>query len=96
MNEEWKQNKLKAESRRPLRKMYFPLGPGKGIQLTVWPTNIQMQRQERDDNGKWSVTQEIALARTVLERLFIRMPKIFELMKEEYSKEQRLETQQTT
>lgn len=73
--------KLKMEgSNKPLHKAYFPLGQGKGIALTVWSNNIQVQRQERGTDGHWIITQEISLARNILEKLFIRLPKFFELM----------------
>lgn len=68
--------------RRPIYKDYFPLGVGKGINVTVWPNNISLQRQEKDESGRWKVIQEIALAKTILERLFIRLPKFFDLMQE--------------
>jgi hypothetical protein len=62
---------------------YMPLGEGRGIKVNVWPNNLQLTRTERQEDGSWQNTQEIALARPILEKLFIRLPKLFELMKEE-------------
>ena len=70
------------EKPKPLYKAYFPLGEGQGISITLWQNNLQLQRRERDEGGNWTTTQEIALAKSVLEKLYIRLPMLFEKMKE--------------
>jgi len=59
------------------------LGEGQGISVTLWSNNLQLQRRERDENGNWKTTQEINLARQILEKLFIRLPIFFKKMKDE-------------
>jgi hypothetical protein len=75
--------KTETEKKIPLYKEWFTLGEGKGISLALWENNIQLQRRERDDNKVWNTTQEINLAKPVLEKLFIRLPTLFRAMKEE-------------
>jgi hypothetical protein len=70
------------EKNKPLYKAYWPLGEGQGIAVSVWENNLQLQRRVKSDNGEWRTEQEIALARPILEKLYIRLPKLFELMKE--------------
>jgi hypothetical protein len=53
-----------------------------GIAVSVWGNNLQLRRRVRNENREWKKEQEIALARSILEKLFIRLPKLFELMKE--------------
>jgi hypothetical protein len=72
----------KSETKnQPLYKTYWPLGEGQGIAVSVWENNLQLQRRVKSDNGEWRTEQEIALARPILEKLYIRLPKLFELMK---------------
>jgi len=65
---------------KPKYSAYWSLGEGKGIRIAVWDTHVQLTRIERDNNGNWITKQEISLARPILEKLFIRLPKIFDLM----------------
>jgi hypothetical protein len=69
------------EKNKPLYKAYWPLGEGQGIAVSVWENNLQLQRRVRN-NGAWKTEQEISLARPILEKLYIRLPKLFELMNE--------------
>ena len=73
----------KKEKKQPISREYWPLGEGQGISATVWPNNLQLQRRVKNPDGSWQTTQEIALAKPILEKLYIRLPKIFEAMKEE-------------
>jgi len=64
---------------RPMVKGYFPLGEGRGIQLTVWNNNLQLTRAEKNlETGKWETKQEINLAPAVLKELMWRIPLILE------------------
>ena len=75
---------VKTETQiKPLYHTYWPLGEGQGISVTLWSNNLQLQRRERDENGNWKTTQEINLARQILEKLFIRLPIFFKKMKDE-------------
>jgi len=71
---------ITKEKEKPIYKAYFPLGEGQGISVTLWKNNLQLQRRERINN-EWKTTQEINLARQVLEKLYIRLPYLFYLMK---------------
>jgi hypothetical protein len=71
------------EKPKPLYKNYFPLGEGQGISLTLWENGLQLERKVRDENKNWKTEQQIVLARQILEKLFIRLPYLFKLMKEE-------------
>jgi len=63
----------------PMAKDYFPLGEGRGIQLTVWSNNLQLTRTEKNsETGKWEAKQEINLAPVVLKELMWRIPIILE------------------
>lgn len=64
----------------PLDRKYIPLGEGKGISITVWSNNIQIQRKERDENNKWQTTQEINIAKKIIPELFIVLPLAYEKM----------------
>ena len=79
---EKKPESTKKEKQTPKYKAYWPLGEGQGIAVSVWENNLQLQRRVRDENGEWKTEQEINLARPILEKLYIRLPKLFELMKE--------------
>lgn len=85
--EMWKKAKQKKREQKPKEKpkpkykAYFPLGEGQGISVSVWENNIQLQRRVRDENGNWKTEQEIALARPILEKLYIRLPYLFRLMR---------------
>jgi len=72
----------KQEKQKPIYKAYWPLGEGQGIAVSLWENSLQLQRRVRNENGEWKTEQEIALARPILEKLYIRLPKLFELMKE--------------
>jgi len=74
--------KEKEEKQKPIYKAYFPLGEGQGISVTLWKSNLQLQRRERDEEGNWVTTQEIALAKQILEKLYIRLPILFQKMRE--------------
>lgn len=71
-----KEDEIKnVEKTKPLDRDYIPLGEGKGIRITLWDNNLRLERVERDPHtNKWDKTQEINLARPVLERLYIRIP----------------------
>ena len=72
---------------RPLASEWVGLGEGKGLNIAVWPTHVQIERKERDPNtNQWGITQQISLAPMVLERIFIRFPRWFELMRENEKK----------
>lgn len=65
----------------PIAKDYFPLGEGRGIQLTVWNNNLQLTRTEKNmQTNKWESKQEINLAAVVLKELMWRIPIILEKM----------------
>jgi hypothetical protein len=70
-----------GEKPKPLYKTYWPLGEGQGIAVSVWENNLQLQRRVRDQNGEWKTEQEISLAKPILEKLYIRLPALFEKMK---------------
>jgi hypothetical protein len=72
----------KQEKQKPIYKAYWHLGEGMGIAVSVWGNNLQLQRRVRNENGEWKKEQEIALSRPILEKLYIRLPKLFDLMKE--------------
>ncbi|MBS3052458.1 MAG: hypothetical protein J4428_03755 [Candidatus Aenigmarchaeota archaeon] len=76
----------KPKGNAPLMKEYYSLGEGKGISATVWENNVQLQRQEKID-GKWEVKQEINLAKPILEKLFVRIPVLYNRIKIEEDKE---------
>ena len=70
-----------AEVRRPIEKWYLPMGEGKGIQFTLWESNLQMVKTEKNaESGKWETTQEFNLAPIVLKELVWRIPVILEKM----------------
>lgn len=71
---------------KPLYKAYWPLGEGQGISATLWENNLQLERRVRDQSGNWKTEQEINLARSILEKLYIRLPILFEQMKSEEEK----------
>jgi hypothetical protein len=71
------------EKPKPLYKAYWPLGEGQGISLTLWENSLQLERRVRDENKNWKTEQQIVLARQILEKLFIRLPYLFKLMKDE-------------
>jgi len=81
MEQPTKQNEQKTESKELYRE-YFSLGEGKGIRISVFKTHLRLERVEKIEN-KYQTTQEIALAPQILEKLYIRLPKFFELMKVE-------------
>ena len=58
----------------PIFKDFVSLGLGKGLSITVWNSHVKIERKERQSDGSWKVTQEIALAPKVLEYLFARIP----------------------
>ena len=60
---------------------YFPLGEGQGIRMVVWSNNIQFERRIKEGD-EWKVTETIHLPRQVLEKIYIRLPMLFYLMKE--------------
>jgi len=65
----------------PVAKDYFPLGEGRGIQLTVWSNNLQLTRTEKNvQTNKWETKQEINLAPIVLKELMWRTPIILDKM----------------
>ena len=69
--------------RKPLYSAFWSLGEGKGIKVTLWKTNLRLERRERDTTAvkEWKTTQEISLARPILEKLYIRLPYFFAKMK---------------
>ena len=84
MYETWiktQQEQKKEVKQKPIYRNYFPLGEGSGISVTLWSNSLQLQRREKEGDT-WKTTQEIHLARNILEKLFIRLPKLFNLMKE--------------
>ena len=68
------------EKQKPIYKAYWPLGKSQGISVTLWPNNLQLQRREKQGE-EWKTTQEISLARQILEKLYIRLPHLFQKMK---------------
>lgn len=65
----------------PIAKDYFPLGEGRGIQLTVWGNNLQLTRTEKNmQTNKWESKQEINLAPIVLKELMWRIPLVLDKM----------------
>jgi len=82
--EDWikTQQEQKGEvKQKPLYRNYFPLGEGSGISVTLWSNSLQLQRREKEGD-MWKTTQEIHLARNILEKLYIRLPRLFGLMRE--------------
>jgi hypothetical protein len=73
---------MNFEKSKPLYSAYWPLGKDQGISVSLWSSHLQLQRRVKTENG-WKTEQEISLARPILEKLFIRLPALFELMKEE-------------
>jgi len=69
------------EKKSPIYKTYWSLGEGQGISLSVWENFISLQRRVRNEKGEWKTEQEISLARPILEKLYIRLPHLFQLMK---------------
>jgi len=65
----------------PEFKKYVPLGEARGISITLWNTNLQLQRREKQ-NGNWVTTQEINLAIPVLKELLWIVPKAIETIEE--------------
>lgn len=61
-------------SRAPLFKDFISLGEGRGISVTLWKNSLRLERRERQNDGTWLTTQQIALAPKVLEYLFARIP----------------------
>ena len=59
---------------------YWRTERGKGVRVLVKDGLLILQKKERIQ-GKWKVTSEIELTRTHVERLYVRLPKLFELMK---------------
>jgi len=78
--------RVEEEKKKPKYKAYWSLGEGQGISVTVWENSLQLQRRVRE-NGEWRTEQEITLARPILEKLYIRLPHLFYLMKKKEEKE---------
>ena len=73
--------KEEVKKPKPKYKAYWSLGEGQGISVTLWENHLQLQRRVRDENGNWKTEQEISLARPILEKLYIRLPCLFQKMK---------------
>jgi hypothetical protein len=52
------------------------------MRLVVFKSHVRLERVEKSE-GKYKITQEIAISPQILEKLYIRLPKFFELMKVE-------------
>jgi hypothetical protein len=76
-----------VEKQKPLHSGYWALGEGKGIRYTVWLRNVNLERTERQPDGSWKKTQELSLAKPILEKFFIRIPKFYEIMSRKEEKQ---------
>jgi hypothetical protein len=56
----------------PVSHGWMPLGVGRGIKWTLWPTNVVLSRQEKQGD-RWLTTEELHLAPTILKELHWRM-----------------------
>ncbi len=70
------------ERNRPLEKFYLPLGMGKGIQFVLWSSNLQLNRTEKNESGKWETKQEFNLDPSVLKELHWRIPSMLDRINE--------------
>ena len=78
--EEQKEEKPKEK---PKYTAYFPLGEGQGIRAVLWSNNLHLERRVKNEQkGEWETTEVIHLPKQVLEKLYIRLPLLFGMMKE--------------
>jgi hypothetical protein len=61
---------------------YIPLGEGRGMTITLFPSYLIIERKEKKD-GRWVVTEKITLAQKILEYLFARIPSYIVVMDSE-------------
>lgn len=55
---------------RPLTTYYVPLKEGQGVRFVVWPTNLSIERVQRNnDTGRWDRYQSMSLTRRCVEFL---------------------------
>ncbi len=69
----------------PVYKKYVPAGENKGVSLTLWNNNLQLQRQEKVD-GKWSTKKDFNLSPSVMKELIWLIPKAIETIEESRKK----------
>jgi len=73
---------------KPLYSTYWSLGEGKGIRCAVFPNFLELRRIERN-GSEWKEVQRITLPKQILEKLYIRLPKIHSLMRgDKYEREE--------
>jgi hypothetical protein len=71
----------KAKPEGALASGWFPLGPGRGIEWTLWKSNVTFQRQEKQGD-KWIILEELHVAPKVLKELAWRAPLWLDKMEE--------------
>ena len=70
---------------KPVYKKYVPAGENKGVSITLWNNNLQIQRQEKA-NGKWETKKDFNLSPSVLKELMWISPKAIETIEKSRKK----------
>ncbi len=73
---------------KPVLTDWISTGENKGLAIAIWEDAITLSKQTKEGD-KWETSQKINLSNYLIERLYIRLPKYYDMTKKK--KEQRKE-----
>lgn len=68
------------EKKRPIFQEWLPLGESYGVNISVWDNGVTLQKRKKE-SGEWTDTEKFTLSKTVLERIFLKIPYWYGLIK---------------